>query len=283
MLLVRVCNGRVGSRVYEHCGLGREHAGHLVERTLRAADSTLDRDAADAVINELDDYAIEEGLRLQEAHGGDEFCVDGPGEGRRRDPQGALSMGASRQCTSPTRRCAARTASLPPRYWLTCSASRIRRGDPGLRVNGHHAWARSPPCWPSGLASRSCSFRHKVEINGTAISSPAGRLRLRHRRGEPPQAVVGVMTSSSPSFKGIMSAKKKPVGRGLADLTDASDAGLAASATEVVSFAKRPPRTRPRHPRPHPTKATAREGRRVPRGPQDVSDPRLLGRLPTNG
>ena len=34
------------------------------ERKLRASDSTLDRDAADAVINELDDYAIEEGLRL---------------------------------------------------------------------------------------------------------------------------------------------------------------------------------------------------------------------------
>ena len=34
------------------------------ERKLRADDSTLDRDAADAVINELDDYAIEEGLPL---------------------------------------------------------------------------------------------------------------------------------------------------------------------------------------------------------------------------
>ena len=34
------------------------------ERTLQSGDSTLDRDSADAVINELDDYAIEEGLRL---------------------------------------------------------------------------------------------------------------------------------------------------------------------------------------------------------------------------
>jgi electron transfer flavoprotein beta subunit len=41
------------------------------ERTLEPANSTLDRDAADAVINELDEYAIEEGLRLAEALGGE--------------------------------------------------------------------------------------------------------------------------------------------------------------------------------------------------------------------
>jgi electron transfer flavoprotein beta subunit len=47
-----------------------------------------------------------------------------------------------------------------------------------------------------------------------------------------------------PSFKGIMAAKKKPVETlSLADLgLDPGEAGLASAATEVVSFAKRPPR-----------------------------------------
>ena len=47
-----------------------------------------------------------------------------------------------------------------------------------------------------------------------------------------------------PSFKGIMAAKKKPVETwALADLgVDASQVGLGAAWTEVVSFAKRPPR-----------------------------------------
>ena len=40
------------------------------ERTLRE-DGTLDRASADGLINELDEYAIEEGLRLAEAHGGE--------------------------------------------------------------------------------------------------------------------------------------------------------------------------------------------------------------------
>ena len=47
-----------------------------------------------------------------------------------------------------------------------------------------------------------------------------------------------------PSFKGIMAAKKKPVE--VLTLTElgltATQAGLAASATEVTGFSKRPPR-----------------------------------------
>ncbi len=66
------------------------------ERKLRAEDSTLDRDAADAVINELDDYAIEEGLRLQEALGG-EVTIVSMGPDKAADAiRKALSMGADK-------------------------------------------------------------------------------------------------------------------------------------------------------------------------------------------
>ena len=41
------------------------------ERTLDPADNTLDRAKVDGVLNELDEYAVEEALRLAEAHGGD--------------------------------------------------------------------------------------------------------------------------------------------------------------------------------------------------------------------
>src|ERR1700722_20473871 len=66
------------------------------ERTLKASDSTLDRDAADAVINELDEYAIEEGLRLAEAHGG-EVTILSMGPPRASESiRKALSMGADK-------------------------------------------------------------------------------------------------------------------------------------------------------------------------------------------
>src|SRR6201986_3679466 len=66
------------------------------ERKLRAEDSTLDRDAADAVINELDDYAIEEGLKLQESVGG-EVTIVSMGPDKAADAiRKALSMGADK-------------------------------------------------------------------------------------------------------------------------------------------------------------------------------------------
>ena len=45
------------------------------EKTLQASDSTLDREAADGVMNELDEYAVEEALKLAEAHGGEVVVV----------------------------------------------------------------------------------------------------------------------------------------------------------------------------------------------------------------
>ncbi len=64
------------------------------EKRLRPEDSTLDRESADGVMNELDEYAVEEALKLTEAHGGEVVVVtmgpDRAGETVRK----ALSMGA---------------------------------------------------------------------------------------------------------------------------------------------------------------------------------------------
>src|ERR1700729_3123788 len=66
------------------------------ERTLRPADSTLDRDAADAVMNELDEYAVEEGLRLTEAHGGEVTILTMGPQKAAESIRKALSMGADK-------------------------------------------------------------------------------------------------------------------------------------------------------------------------------------------
>src|SRR3954468_16915996 len=41
------------------------------ERSLRSDDNTVDRGSANNVINEMDEYAIEEALRIKEANGGE--------------------------------------------------------------------------------------------------------------------------------------------------------------------------------------------------------------------
>ena len=67
-----------------------------VERTLKPGDGTLDRETPDGLINELDEYAIEEGLRIAEAHGG-EVTIFSMGPAKAAESiRKALSMGADR-------------------------------------------------------------------------------------------------------------------------------------------------------------------------------------------
>jgi electron transfer flavoprotein beta subunit len=64
-----------------------------VERVLRSGDGTLDRETPDGLINELDEYAIEEGLKIAEAHGGEVAILSmGPAKAAE-SVRKALSMG----------------------------------------------------------------------------------------------------------------------------------------------------------------------------------------------
>ena len=66
------------------------------ERKLTDADHTLDRESADAVLDEINERAVEEALLLQEAHGG-EVTVIAMGPDRATDAiRKALSMGADK-------------------------------------------------------------------------------------------------------------------------------------------------------------------------------------------
>jgi electron transfer flavoprotein beta subunit len=218
------------------------------ERTLRPADNTLDRDAADAVINELDDYAIEEGLRLAEAHGGEVTIMSMGPEKAAEAIRKALSMGADKAVHLSDE-------ALRGSDGLVTSAvlaAVISRAAFDLVILGSESTDARMGTLAAMLAERlgvpQLSFASKVETDGSAITI--------HRQADygydtveaTLPAVVSVVEKINepryPSFKGIMAAKKKPVEQlTLADIGfDASQAGLSASATEVVSFAKRPPR-----------------------------------------
>src|SRR6476659_2441702 len=63
------------------------------ERNLRSDDNTVDRGSANNVMNEMDEYAIEEALQIQEKHGG-EVVVLTMGPARASESiRKALSMG----------------------------------------------------------------------------------------------------------------------------------------------------------------------------------------------
>ena len=62
----------------------------------RESDKTLDRESVDAVMNEIDEYAVEEALRLKEAHGGEVTVLTMGPERATETIRKALSMGADK-------------------------------------------------------------------------------------------------------------------------------------------------------------------------------------------
>src|ERR1700704_5527670 len=63
------------------------------ERNLRTEDNTVDRASANNVINEMDEYAIEEALRVRDAHGGEVVVLTMGPEKASESIRKALSMG----------------------------------------------------------------------------------------------------------------------------------------------------------------------------------------------
>ncbi len=218
------------------------------ERTLREEDGRLDRASVDGVINELDEYAIEEGLRQAEAHGGEVTILSMGPEQASESIRKALSMGADKaiHLVDP---------GLEGSDALATSlalAAVLRRVGFELVILGSESTDARMGVLAAMLAERlgvpQASLAAKVEIDGTTISVQRQTDDGYNRVEASLPAVVSVVEKINepryPSFKGIMAAKKKPVETlSLADAgIDPAEVGLGAAATEVLSFEKRPPR-----------------------------------------
>jgi electron transfer flavoprotein beta subunit len=218
------------------------------ERTLRESDSTLDRDAADAVINELDEFAIEEGLRQAEAHAGEVTILSMGPERATESIRKALSMGADKAVHLIDDELAGSDV-LGTSAALAAVLSQIGFD---LVILGSESTDARTGVVPAMLAERlgvpQLSFASKVEIDGKTITINRQADYGYDVVEATLPAVVSVVEKINepryPSFKGIMAAKKKPVQTlTVADIgVDASHVGLANAASEVLSFAKRPSR-----------------------------------------
>jgi electron transfer flavoprotein beta subunit len=219
-----------------------------MERKLKPDDSTLDRESVDGLINELDEYAIEEALLIAEAHGGEVTIVSMGPQKAAESIRKALSMGCD-QAVHVLDDGLAGSDALATSQVIAQTLSRIGFD---LVILGSESTDARMGVLAAMLSERlgvpQMSLAGKVEIDGPAI-----RIQRQTDYGYDQveaalPAVVSVVEKINepryPSFKGIMAAKKKPVETlSLADLgIDATQVGLAAAATEVVDFAQRPPR-----------------------------------------
>ena len=219
------------------------------ERSLRPDDRTVDRGSANNVLNEMDEYAVEEALKLQEALGGEVTVLTmGPeqaGEAIRK----ALQMGPDKAVHvldgALHGSCAVATSKV--------LAAALRTLNPDLILAGAESTDGRVQVMPHMLAERlgiaALTGARKLTV------SPDGALRIERQTEEGYEvvtastpAVVSVWDTINepryPSFKGIMAAKKKPVQTlSLADLGVAADTvGFAGATSRVVEATKRPAR-----------------------------------------
>jgi electron transfer flavoprotein beta subunit len=219
------------------------------ERKLKPGAGTLDRESVDGLINELDEYAIEEGLQIKEASEGSEVTILTMGPEKATDSvRKALSMGADKAVQLQDDALAGSDV-LQTSYAL---AQVLQQIGFDLVIVGAESTDARMGSMAAMLAERlsvpQLSLASKVEIDGTEITvnrqSEDGYWKV---TGQLP-AVISVVEKINepryPSFKGIMAAKKKPLQvLSCADAgIDPALVGLAGAHTEVIDFAERPPR-----------------------------------------
>ena len=222
------------------------------DRTFNESDNTTDRLGVDGLLSELDEYAIEAGLKLAESAAADDSSVTvltvGPDKAADAIKK-SLQMGAHAGVHVNDEAIHGSDAVATS---LILAEAIKKIGNPDLILTGMASTDGTMGVVPAMLAERlglpqvTLAAQLTVE-DGTATIRRDGDLASETITASLP-AVVSVTDQINepryPSFKGIMAAKKKPVQTWtLTDLgIDAELVGLAAAWTKVESFAKRPPR-----------------------------------------
>jgi electron transfer flavoprotein beta subunit len=219
------------------------------EKKLTETDKTVDRENVDGVMNELDEYAVEEALKIKEAQGEGEVTVLTMGPSKAAETiRKALSMGADAAVHLVDDGLKGSDA-LSTSYAVSKALGTL---DWDLVICGSESTDARMGVFAAMLAEQlgvtQLSLARKVEVDGTTIKIERQTdVGYDVVEGATP-AVVSVLEKINepryPSFKGIMAAKKKPLTTlTLADAgIEADRAGGGASASEVTSFAPRPPK-----------------------------------------
>ncbi len=217
------------------------------ERKLSDSDFTLDRESADAVLDEINERAIEEALVIKEAHGGEVTVLSVGPERATEAIRKGLSMGADKAVhvvdDSLHGSDLLQTAKV-----LAAAVGKVE--DVDLVIAGNEASDGQGGAVPAVLAELlgypQLTHARKVEIDGTTVKVTRETDEgLTHLEASLPAVVsVGEKINEPryPSFKGIMAAKKKPVETlSVADL-GVDEVGLAAAWSTVTEAAPKPPR-----------------------------------------
>jgi electron transfer flavoprotein beta subunit len=218
------------------------------ERKLNESDKTLDRASVDVVMNEIDEYAVEEALRIKEAQGGEVTILTMGPERAVETIRKALSMGADK-AVHLTDEALQGSDAVQTSYAL---AKVLETLEYDLVIAGSEATDSRMAIMGALLSER----LGQPQLTGARkVTAEAGSVTI-ERQTDDGYAVVQASTPAIisvvekinepryPSFKGIMAAKSKPLTTlSAADAgLDAGQVGLAAAPSQVVEFSNKPPR-----------------------------------------
>jgi electron transfer flavoprotein beta subunit len=215
-----------------------------------ADDLTVDRDEVDGLLSELDEYAVEQALRISEESDDAEVTVITVGPDDAKDAlRKALSMGADKAVH-------VNDDDIHGTDVIGTSAivaKALEKTGFDLVICGMASTDGTMGVLPALLAERlnlpQVTLLSEVSVEDGLVKGRRDGDAATELLEAPLPAVVSVTDQSGearyPSFKGIMAAKKKPVEElDLDDLDiDADEVGLAGSWTLVESVAARPART----------------------------------------
>ncbi len=218
----------------------------------KMVNGVLDRVNVDAVLNDLDEYAIEEALRIVEAHGGNQeggahsvtLISMGP-ERATEAIRKALSMGANNAILITDAALAGSDALLTSKVLSKV----ISDGGFDLVFCGTESTDARMSVIPAMISARlgwaQLTFAGSVEVD--PLSSKISITRVTDAGVDSMSAqfpaVVGVIEKINepryPSFKGIMSAKKKSI-----EIRDLASTGISAQKpwSQVIDATTRPAR-----------------------------------------
>ena len=219
----------------------------------KMVNGVLDRVSVDAVLNDLDEYAVEEALRIAEAHGGNDeggpntvtLISMGP-ERATEAVRKALSMGANTAILISD----AKLVGADALATSAVLAAVIAKENFDLVVCGTESTDARMSVVPAMLAERlnaaQLTFAAAVTVDPAANKVAITRVTeagVEEMFANFP-CVVSVVEKINepryPSFKGIMAAKKKTI-----EVRDLATVGVNVDIawSQVTDFAPRPPRT----------------------------------------
>lgn len=217
------------------------------EKKLDPNDFTLDRESVESIMNPVDEYGVEEALKLKEAHGGEVTILTmGPEGAEKNALRKALALGADKGVLVKDDHLHGSDA-MATAYTLALA---LGQQEFDLVILGSESTDARTSLVPQALAQLlgipGLTYAKQLEVSDSKVTiqreEEGGYSVVEAELPAVVSVVKGINEPRYATLKGIMSAKQKPVELLAADDTglDPAEAGSEGSKTRVLEATPRP-------------------------------------------